>query len=190
MKHLDYSIQAAARDVLSQLPGSKFVSYHSDMETPERAYSVVILRVGKTDIELRIKEIESQEEWISDTTATTANVVRFEDVRPPAGKRDEAGNYVPNKFISYPVESVVKGVSIINEITAFKKDNEESCMLTVTRGYIIETDKGFVAIDKTEPFGEVWTITTGTTELYCPDCCESEGDSPEFTTRVEVVRIA
>jgi len=190
MKHLDYSIHAAEKDILSRLPGSKFVSYHSDMETPERAYSVVILRVGNMDIELRIKEIESPEEWIADTTTTTANGVRLEEVQSPAGKRDESGNYVPNKFISYPVESIVKGVSIINEITTFEKDNEESCVLTTTRGYIIETDKGFVAIDKTESFGEVWTIITGTTELYYPDCRESEDEAPEFTTRVEVVKIA
>jgi len=49
MNHLDYSIHAAEKDILGRLPGSKFVSYHSDMEIPERSYSVVILRVGNMD---------------------------------------------------------------------------------------------------------------------------------------------
>lgn len=190
MKHLDYSIQSSAKDILRRLSGCEFVSYHSDMDTPERAYSVVILRIGESDVELRVNEIESQEEWIADTTTTTATAVRLDEVQPPAGKRDESGNYVPNRFNSYPVGGVVKGVSIINEITTLESGDGDGCTLTTTRGYIIETDKGFVAIDKTEPFGEVWTITSGTTESYIPDCCESGDESPEFTTRVEVIRIA
>lgn len=190
MMSIDFSLNGSSREILSRLIGAKLVSYHSDMEMPERAYSVVVLRIGEIYLELRIEEIESQEEWIADTTTTTVKEVRLNEVRPPAGKRDEDGNYVPNKFIAHPVYGVVKHVSLINEITTLNKDKETRCELITTRGYVIETDKGFVAIDKTESFGEVWSITIGAAEIYCPDCIATDDEAPEFSTRVEVIQVA
>lgn len=190
MKTIDCSLKGASCDVFRHLIGAKFISYHSDMETPERAYSVVILRIGKIDLELRIDEIKSQEAWIADTTTTTAKEVRLDEVQSPAGRRDEDGNYLPNKFLSYPADGVVRHISLINEITTLNDGDIPSCELITTRGYIVETDKGFVAFDKTESFGEVWTITSGTTETYIPDCVDVDEEAPEFKTRVEVIQVA
>jgi len=190
MKQIDRSLDGGSLDALRRIIGEEFVSYHSDMDTPDRAYSVVVLRFGHADVELRVREIESQEEWIADTTTTSLAEVSLAAVHPPAGKVDEQGNYVPNKFIAYPVGGVVKHVSIINETTSLKQSDVVSCELTTTRGFIIETDAGFVAFDKTEPFGEVWTITSGSKETYCSEFRESDDESPEFTTRVEVIHVA
>lgn len=192
MKTESYIIDESAMSTLAGTVGKELKSYCSDMECSSRAFGVVVLRFGDFDLEMRISEIENESEidWIKDNSKVGVVKTSLEKVEASAGQIDKYGNYVPNPFVTHPVGNRVKHVSIITEKTCRDMGSGEGEVCTSTRGIVIDFGDSFIAFDKVESWGEVWTITAGGTEAYIPDFMEKDDEAPEFTTSVEVTRIA
>lgn len=187
-----HTLGGADMAVLADMVGRELKSYCSDMDCPGRAFGVVVLRFAGFDLEVRIRELEneSETEWIRDMTAVGVSRTSMDKVEPPSGHVDGDGNYIPNPFNSYPVGKRVNHVSVITEETRRDMGHGEGEALSFTRGIILDLGDSFIAFDKLESWGEVWTITTGTSETYCPEFSERDEEAPEFATKVEVKRIA
>ena len=190
VKTENHKITDAEAVLLKKTVGKRFAAYCSDMEMAGRAFENVVLRLEDGDLEMRIAGVESAVEWMRESTMIRVAPTSLETAAAPAGKVDADGTFVPNAFMSYPVGRRVCGVSVINERTVKTAANVvASEELVTSRGVVFALDRGYIAFDKVESLGEVWTIETSFDGSYRPPCQTKSEEAPEFTTTVEVVQL-
>lgn len=189
MKTENHTITDVEAALLKKAVGKTFAAYCSDMEMAGRAFENVVLRLETGDLEMRIAGVESESEWMRESTTIRVAPTSLETAAAPAGKVGADGTFVPNAFRSYPVGRRICGVSVINERTVKRAANGvASEELVTSRGVVFVLDRGYIAFDKVESLGEVWTIETSFEGVYRPSCQAKSDEAPEFETTVEVVR--